>query len=97
MGMKRTSDGIWLDSNGQLHLLHGNISHWDATRGLQDLTIGDEMEPQDGGLWTATDSSGGSYIVWQGTIPTDDGDDIYAAFVSPELPNSIFLPITIRP
>ena len=94
-----TSNGIWLDSNDQLHLLRDNIFHWDAVRGLQDLTLGDEMEPIDdnGSFWSVTDFVGGSYIVWQGDTPMDDGVDLYAAFVSPEFANSVYLPIVVRP
>jgi hypothetical protein len=93
-----TSAGMWFDSNDQLHLLHNNIFHWDAVRGLQDLTLGDEMEPVDdnGGSYVVVDEAGGSYIVWQGDTPVDDGVDMYAAFISPELPSSIFLPIVLR-
>lgn len=94
-----SSDGIWLDSNDQLHLLRDNLFHWDADRGLQDLTLGEEMEPvaTNGSLWKATDSAGGSYIVWQGETPVDDGIDMYAAFVSPEFANSVYLPVVVRP
>jgi hypothetical protein len=98
-GEEATSQNIWFDSNDQLHLLTGTPWHWDAARGVQDLTLGDEMEPVDtnGSLSVAFDASGGSYIVWQGETPVDDGVDMYAAFVSPELPDSIFLPIVLKP
>ena len=98
-GDEATSKFIWLDSNAQLHLATSDPWHWDAARGVQDLTLGDEMEPVDmnGDIWMVTDSAGGSYLVWQGDSPVDDGLDMYAAFVSPELPNLIFLPITVRP
>ncbi|MEZ4591793.1 MAG: hypothetical protein R3D55_11730 [Chloroflexota bacterium] len=92
-----TSIGFWLDSNDQLHLLAENIQHWDATRGLQDLTVGDEMEPVERNTYVGTDNSGGSYIVWQGNSPVDDGLDLYAAFVSPELANRLYLPLVTRP
>lgn len=97
-GEEATSQSIWFDSNDQLHLVTGPPLHWDAARGTQDLTLGDEMEPvnPNGGLYVAFDASGGSYIVWQGDTPVDDGMDMYAAFVSPELPNSIFLPIVLQ-
>ncbi len=97
-GEEATSETIWFDSNGQLHLVSNAPWHWDAARGVQDLTLGAEMEPVDtnGSLHVATDTVGGSYIVWQGETPVDDGVDMYAAFVSPELPNSIFLPIVLQ-
>ncbi|GJM41575.1 MAG: hypothetical protein DHS20C20_18570 [Ardenticatenaceae bacterium] len=94
-----TSSSIWLDSNDQIHLTTDNIVHWDAMRGLQDLTLGDEMEPmaENGSSWKVTDSVGGSYIIWQGSSPVDDGLDMYAAFVSPELANKLYLPLVTKP
>ena len=92
-----TSVDFWLDSKDELHLLAGNILHWDAVRGMQDLTAGDEMEPVSGGTYVVTDGSGGSYIIWQGKTPVDDGSDLYAAFVSPEFSNKLYLPFITVP
>jgi hypothetical protein len=62
------------------------------------VAAGAEMESLDneGIFLTAADSVSGSYLVWQGDTVGGNGNDLYAAFVGPNLPFSVYVPLAVR-
>jgi hypothetical protein len=100
-GDSASASTIWLDSDGLLHIVFedgSTFNHWDKLRGFQDLAAGVEMESlaHEGIFLSATDSVSGSYLVWQGDTVGSDGNDMYAAFIGPNLPFSVYLPLAGR-
>jgi hypothetical protein len=55
-----------------------------------------ESLAHEGIFLSATDSVSGSYLVWQGDTVGSDGNDMYAAFIGPNLPFSVYLPLAGR-
>lgn len=64
----------------------------------KEAAAGAEMESlaDEGIFLSATDSVSGSYLVWQGDTVGGDGNDMYAAFIGPNLPFSVYVPLAVR-
>ncbi len=110
LGSTVTSGGgqprLLLDPEGHAHVAWisesgvgegENVWYWTAAAGAQPLSDlgGTEGDIAYSSLNAVIDDYGGVYVVWAEQSGTAEGDDLYGAWIRPEFPEKVFLPLVL--